>query len=40
MKVTDEIAENLDDVFRKNKGKIFYWHVETLRGSSQSGLVP
>ena len=36
----DEIAEDLEDAARQHNSKIFYWHVNTLRESSQSGIVP
>ena len=36
----DEIAENLEDIARWHNRKILYWHVNKLRGGSQSGLVP
>ena len=36
----DKIADDLEDVARQHNSKILYWHVNKLRGSSQSGLVP
>ena len=36
----DKIAEDLEDAVRRHYSKILYWHVNELRGSSQSGLVP
>ena len=36
----DKIAMNLEDAGRRHNSKILYWHVDTLRASSQSGLVP
>ena len=36
----DKIAEDLEDAARRHNNKIFYWHVNKLKGSSQSGLVP
>ena len=40
MEVMDKIAEDLEDAARRHNSKILYWHVNKLRGSSQSGLVP
>ena len=37
---TDKIAEDLEDAARRHNSKILYWHVNKLKGSSQSGLVP
>ena len=36
----DEIAEDLEDAARRHNSKILYWHVNKLKGSSQSRLVP
>ena len=36
----DKIAEDLEDAARRHNSKILFWHVNKLRGSSQSGLVP
>ena len=36
----DETAENLEDSARQHYSKILYQHVNKLRGSSQSRLVP
>ena len=36
----DKIAEDLEDAARRHNSKILYWHVNKLKGSSQSGLVP
>ena len=36
----DKIAEDLEDAAWRHNSKILYWHVNKLRGSSQSGLVP
>ena len=36
----DKIAEDLEDTARRHIIKILYSHVNKLRGSSQSGLVP
>ena len=36
----DKIAEDLEDEARRHNSKILYWHVNKLKGSSQSGLVP
>ena len=40
MEAMDKIAEDLGDAARRHYSKILYWHVNKLRGSSQSGLVP
>ena len=40
MEAMDTIADDLEDAARQHTSKIFYWHVNKLRGSSQSGLVP
>ena len=40
MEARDKIAEDLEDAARRYDSKILYWHVNKLRGSSQSGLVP
>ena len=39
MEAMDKIAEDLEDAARQYNSKILYWHVNKLRGSSQSGLV-
>ena len=36
----DKIAEDLENAARRHNNKILYWHVNILKGSSQSGLVP
>ena len=36
----DKIAETLEDATRRHNSKILHWHVNKLRGNSQSGLVP
>ena len=36
----DKVTEDLEDAARRRYSKILYWHVNKLRGSSQSGLVP
>ena len=36
----DKIAEYLEDAARRHNNKILYWHVNKLRGSSQSKVVP
>jgi hypothetical protein len=36
----DKIAEDLEDAARRHNSKILYWHVNKLRGSSQSGIGP
>jgi ATP phosphoribosyltransferase len=36
----DKIVKDLEDAARKHNSKILYWHVNKLRGSSQSRLVP
>jgi hypothetical protein len=36
----NKIAEGLEDAARRYNSKMLYWHVNKLRGSSQSGLVP
>ena len=36
----DKIAEDLEDGARRHNSKILYLHVNKLKGSSQSGLVP
>ena len=36
----DKIAEDLEDAPRGHNSKILYWHVNKLRGSSQSRLIP
>ena len=40
VEATDKIAENLEDAARWHNSKILYWHVNKLRESSQSELVP
>jgi hypothetical protein len=35
----DKISKDLEDAARRHNSKIMYWHVDKLRGSSQSGLV-
>ena len=35
-----KIAEDLKDAARRYNSKILYWHVNKLRGSSQSRIVP
>ena len=40
MEAMDKIAEDLEDAARRHNSKILYWHVNKLKGSSQSGLVP
>ena len=39
MEALDKIAEDLEDAARRHNSKILYWHVNKLKGSSQSGLV-
>ena len=36
----DKIAQDLENAARRHNSKILYWHVNKLRGSSQSGIVP
>ena len=36
----DKIAEDLEDAARQHNSKILYWHVNQLKGSRQSRLVP
>ena len=36
----DKIAKDLEDPARWHNSKILHWHVNKLRGSSQSGLFP
>ena len=40
MEAMDKIAKDLEDAARRHNSKILCWHVNKLRGSSQSGLVP
>ena len=40
MEAMDKIAEDLEDAARRHNSKILYWHVNKLKGSSRSGLVP
>ena len=40
MEAMDKIAEDLEDAARRHNSKILYWHVNKLKGSSQSRLVP
>ena len=40
MEAMDKITESLEDAARRQNIKIFYWHVNKLRGSTQSRLVP
>ena len=40
MEAMDKIAEDLEDAARRHNNKILYWHVNKLRGGSQSGLTP
>ena len=40
MEALDKIAEDLEDAARRHNSKILYWHVNKLKGSSQSWLVP
>ena len=35
----DKIPKDLEDAARRHNSKIFYWHVNKFRGSSQSRLV-
>ena len=35
-----KITKDQKDAARKYNSKILFWHVNKLRGSSQSGLVP
>ena len=39
IEAVDKITEDLEDVARRHNSEIFYWRVNKLRGSSQSGLV-
>jgi len=36
----DKIAKDLEDAARRHNNKVLHWHVNKLRGSSPSGLVP
>ena len=36
MEATDKIAEDLEDAARQHESKISFWHVNKLRGTSQS----
>ena len=36
----EKIVEDLEDAVGQHNSKILYWHVNKLRGSSQSGLFP
>ena len=36
----DKISEDLEDAARRHISKILYWHVNQLRGNSQSRLIP
>ena len=38
MEVLNKITEDLEDAARQHISKIFYWHINQLRGNSQSGL--
>jgi hypothetical protein len=38
--VMDKLAEDLEDAARQHNSKILHWHINKLRGSRQSGLVP
>ena len=40
MEAMDKIAEDLKDGARRHNSEILYWHINKLRGSSQSGLIP
>ena len=40
MDAIDTIAEDLEDAARRQNSNILHWHVNKLRGSSQSGLIP
>ena len=40
MDAMDRTPEDLEDATRRLNNKILYWHVDELKGSSQSGLVP
>ena len=40
VEVMDKIAVDLEDAATRYNSKILYWHVNKLRGSNQSGLVP
>ena len=40
MEAMGKIAEDLEDAVRRHNSKILYWHVNKLKGGSQSGLVP
>ena len=39
MESMDKIVEDLKDTARRHNSKMLHWHVNNLRGSSQSGLV-
>jgi hypothetical protein len=36
----DKAAEDLEDAARRHNSKILFWHVNKLKGSSQSRLIP
>ena len=40
VEAVDKIAEDLENAVRRYSSKILYWHVNKLKESSQSGLVP
>ena len=40
MEDMDKICEDLEDAARQHTSKILCWHLNKLKGSSQSGLVP
>ena len=40
MKAMNKITKDLEDAARRENSRILYWHVNKLKGSSQSRLVP
>ena len=40
VEVMDKITKDLEDAARRHDSKTLNWHVNKLRGNSQSGLVP
>ena len=40
MEVMDQIAKDLEDAARWHNSKILFWHINKLRGRSQSRPVP
>ena len=40
MEAMDKIVKDLEVATRRHNSKLLYWHVNTLRVSGRSGLLP